>query len=248
MTAGATVEPAIGLPVRSVDLDQEGPTKHTKKKDARAEAHIVVDSTEPLLESQKSLGATADANALVIEYLSEGIIDAIRARAGWLLFFFCGLVVSAVIIQGFEDVIADDVELSDFMPLLLGHGGNAGSQTVSSVIRALALGEVSHADMPYVLWKEATTGCVVGAALGLGLFAVSLVCNALHPRVGLTVAVALPLVSLWANLLGGLLPFLAVKFGQDPATTSMPFMSTLVDSSGLLIYLFVAKMIAFLAS
>eukprot|EP00898_Chlorokybus_atmophyticus_P004700 jgi/Chlat1/5230/Chrsp33S05079 len=176
-----------------------------------------------------------------LHYRQEGVYESVRARAGWLLVFFLGLMMAAVVIEAFEDVLRKEVELSYFVPLLIGHGGNTGSQSVATVIRALALGHVSPSDLPYVLKKEAITGCSIGALLGFIIFTISMCWGGISHGVGMTVAVALPLVSLWANMLGGLFPLLAVKFGYNPAVTSAPLMTTVVDSSGLVIYFYIAK-------
>eukprot|EP00244_Chara_vulgaris_P009881 TRINITY_DN4338_c0_g1_i1.p1 TRINITY_DN4338_c0_g1~~TRINITY_DN4338_c0_g1_i1.p1 ORF type:complete len:205 (+),score=30.30 TRINITY_DN4338_c0_g1_i1:230-844(+) len=176
-----------------------------------------------------------------LHYRKEGIIDCVKARGGWLLFFFVGLMMAAGVIETFEEVLKKEVELSYFVPLLIGHGGNTGSQSVATVIRALALGQVSPADLPYVLRKEALTGCSIGGILGLLILVVAYLYQGISTRVGITVAVALPLVSLWANVLGGLFPLLAVKFGYNAAVISTPFMTTIVDSTGLVIYFIVAK-------
>eukprot|EP00245_Coleochaete_scutata_P009187 TRINITY_DN2967_c0_g1_i1.p1 TRINITY_DN2967_c0_g1~~TRINITY_DN2967_c0_g1_i1.p1 ORF type:complete len:210 (-),score=28.49 TRINITY_DN2967_c0_g1_i1:516-1145(-) len=174
-------------------------------------------------------------------YKREGVYESVKTRGGWLLVFFVGLIMAAVVIEAFEDVLRHEVELSYFVPLLIGHGGNTGSQSVATVIRALALGHVSPADLPFVLRKEAITGCSIGGFLGVIIFLISLIWNGMSTRVGMTVAVALPVVSLWANALGGLFPLMAVKLGYNPAVTSAPLMTTVVDSSGLIIYFYIAK-------
>eukprot|EP00899_Mesostigma_viride_P008002 jgi/Mesvir1/17202/Mv07620-RA.1 len=182
-----------------------------------------------------------------VHYRAEGVYESVRSRGGWLLVFFVGLMMAAVVIEAFEDVLRKEVELSYFVPLLIGHGGNTGSQAVATIIRASALGHVSPSDMIYVVRKEAATGCSIGAMLGLIIFCISFVWGGISPRVGLTVAVALPLVSLWANCLGAFFPLAAVKFGYNPAVTSAPLMTTIVDSSGLMIYFYVARWILHLS-
>ena len=104
------------------------------------------------------------------------------------------------------------MELSYFVPLLIGHGGNTGSQSVSTVIRALALGQVSVRDVSFVVAKEGLAGSITGAALGTAIFAISLMWDGMSPGVGLCVAVSLPIVSLWANVLGATLPLAASDF------------------------------------
>ena len=140
-----------------------------------------------------------------------------------------------------RQVLRKEVELSYFVPLLIGHGGNTGSQSVSTVIRALALGQVSVRDVSFVVAKEGLAGSIMGAALGTAIFAISLMWDGMSPGVGLCVAVSLPIVSLWANVLGAILPLAAASMGYNPAVTSAPLMTTIVDSSGLIIYFLIAK-------
>jgi Mg/Co/Ni transporter MgtE len=192
---------------------------------------VDLEKGDKFLEAEKDL----------LHYKRESVLESVKSRGGWLLVFFLGLMMAAVVIEAFEDVLRSEVELSYFVPLLIGHGGNTGSQSVATVIRALALGHVTPADLPYVLRKEAITGCGIGGILGLIIFLVSLLWKGISTPVGMTVAVALPLVSLWANLLGGLFPLMAVRLGYNPAVTSAPLMTTVVDSSGLIIYFYIAK-------
>lgn len=168
-------------------------------------------------------------------YKRESILEAIHDRGKWLLAFFIGLLLAAAVVERFEHILREQVELSYFVPLLIGHGGNTGSQSVSTVIRALALDQIRAKDAFAVLWKESTAGAIMGLLLGCALFLISFVGN-VAPSVAITVMVALPLVSLWANFLGGLFPLLAVRFGLNPATCSAPLMTTIVDASGLMIY------------
>jgi len=175
------------------------------------------------------------------DYRKEGIMETVKARWGWLAFFFAGLIIAAVVVEAFEDVLKKEVELSYFVPLLIGHGGNTGSQSVATVIRALAMKQVSTADLLVVVAKEASAGIIMGSILGAFIFLLSFVWSGISPAVGLTVGIALPVVSLWANALGGVLPILASRFGQNPAVTSAPLMTTIVDSSGLIIYFYIAK-------
>ena len=177
------------------------------------------------------------------DYMKEGVIKTVKQRGGWLLVFFFGLILAAVVVERFEAVLKEEVELSYFVPLLIGHGGNTGSQSVATVIRAIALGHVTPRNLFFVLRKEIVAGFIMGCALGILIFCMSIVWEGFSPQVGLTVAVSLPVVSLWANMLGGLFPLAAVWFGYNPAVTSAPLMTTVVDSSGLVIYFLIAKWI-----
>ena len=179
----------------------------------------------------------------VVSYREEGVFECVRARIGWLGIFFAGLMLAAFVVEAFEDVLRHEVELSYFVPLLIGHGGNTGSQAVSTVIRALALKHVRPRDALLVAAKESAAGALMGVVLGLLIFLLSAVWSGISQSVGVVVAVALPLVSLWSNLLGGLLPLLAAAMGRNPAVTAAPLMTTIVDSTGLVIYFLVAKVV-----
>uniref|UniRef100_A0A7S3FI68 SLC41A/MgtE integral membrane domain-containing protein n=1 Tax=Haptolina ericina TaxID=156174 RepID=A0A7S3FI68_9EUKA len=137
-----------------------------------------------------------------------------------------------------------NVELAHFVPLIIGQGGNAGTQAVSSVIRALAGKEIdprSHATSTRVLVKESVVGALCGLVLGVSVLGVGLLFRIVSVHVGVVVAISLPLVSLWANFLGAVFPLIAARFNQNPALTSAPLMTTIIDSTGLLIYFYVAQ-------
>lgn len=175
------------------------------------------------------------------DYGRESIVDIARTRTGWLVAFCVGLLLAALVVEQFEDVLEQHVELSFFVPLIMGHGGNTGSQSVTTVIRALALKQISNKDMARVVLKEAGAGCMMGAVLGLAILGFSCLWPAISTPVGATVAIALPLVSLWANGLGAFFTLLADRLRFDPAVTSVPLVTTIVDSTGLVLYFYVAK-------
>jgi Mg/Co/Ni transporter MgtE len=114
---------------------------------------------------------------------------------------------------------------------------------VATVIRAIALNQVSFGELCKVASKEALSGALMGGVLGLGIIATTFVYDGFSFGVAITVAISLPVVSLWANFLGAVLPLIAMKLGQSPAVTSAPLMTTIVDSTGLMIYFLCAKMV-----
>lgn len=181
---------------------------------------------------------------LVGDYRKESVVKILKSRIGWLSAFFLGLILAAVVVERFEELLTHEVELSYFVPLLIGHGGNTGSQSVATVIRAIALKQIkpeNTREVLQVLFKEAVSGFIMGGFLGMLVFVLSLVWEGISPLIGLVVAISLPLVSVWANVLGAGLPLFAVKLGFNPAVTSAPLMTTIVDSSGLVIYFLVAQ-------
>lgn len=129
------------------------------------------------------------------------------------------------------------------MPLLIGHGGNTGSQANATAIKALALGQVKPADHALVVRREALAGGAMGAVLGATVYAASFVWVSLPRAVALTVAVSLPIVSMWSNALGGGVPLAMAAAGFNPAVSSAPLVTTVIDASGLAIYLSLAKVI-----
>lgn len=175
-----------------------------------------------------------------IEYSEESIPQATRARLGWLALFLVGLWGAAFVVNSFDEMVQKDVELAYFVPLIIGHGGNAGSQSVSSVIRALATKDISAASVRsggHVVVKETAVGALCGFALGGAILCVHELMPALISHdVGVIVAISIPLVSIWANFMGAVLPLLAAHLGSNPALTSAPLMTTIIDASGLVIY------------
>ena len=160
-----------------------------------------------------------------LPYKKEGIIGVMKARGGWLTIFFVGLVLAALVVEQFEHLLQANVELSYFVPLLIGHGGNTGSQSVATVIRAVALRHVGVRDMLHVIFKESAAGFLMGLALGLVIYVIAIYWSGLEVKIGLVVCISMPLVSAWANMLGGLLPLLSVYLGYNPAVTSAPLMT-----------------------
>jgi magnesium transporter len=172
----------------------------------------------------------------------------IRKRGGWLVMLFIGELLTASAMAHFQDEIAKAVILALFVPLIISSGGNAGSQASTLVIRAMALGEVKLRDWFRVMKRELVTGLSLGLILGiLGFVRVVAWEQMFHiygPHsvlIGLTVAISLVGVVLWGSVTGSVLPFLLRRLGFDPASASTPFVATLVDVTGLVIYFSVAS-------
>jgi magnesium transporter len=175
-------------------------------------------------------------------YFSLPVLTLARKRIGWLLVLFLTATLTGSVMRLFEGELQELVALSFFIPLLIGTGGNSGSQTTNTIVRALAVGEAHVSDVWRLLWREMRTGML----LGLAMAAVGVV-RALTwgstPALALTVAVSLFALVIWANSMGALLPPLAARLKIDPAVISGPVMSTLVDAIGLLIYFTLAGLI-----
>jgi magnesium transporter len=181
--------------------------------------------------------------ALDEPYLSTSMLAMVRKRASWLVILFIGEMFTATAMGYFEDEIARAVVLALFVPLIISSGGNSGSQAATLIIRALALGEVRLHDWRYVLRRELLAGFLLGGILGAIGFVRIAAWNAVSHMYGeywllvaLTVASSLVGVVVWGTLTGSMLPFLLKRLGFDPATSSAPFVATLVDVTGLIIY------------
>jgi len=202
---------------------------------------------EEATEDMQKLGAVA---ALDEPYLQISLPRMIKKRAGWLAALFLGEMLTATAMGNFEAEIARAVVLALFVPLIISSGGNSGSQATTLVIRAMALGELRLRDWWRVIEREVVTG------LGLGLILASIGMvrillwqwwfNAYGDHyflVALTVALSLVGVVLWGSVAGSILPFVLRSFGFDPASASAPFVATLVDVTGLIIYFTIAAVV-----
>lgn len=198
-------------------------------------------------EDIQKIGGT---EALDAPYLHVRFPKMVRSRAGWLTILFIGEMFTATAMGYFEDEIARAVVLALFLPLIISSGGNSGSQATTLVIRAMALGELRLRDWWRVIYREASVGIALGAILGaIGLARIFLwqaawkSYGAHYAVIGLTVACSLVGVVLFGTLTGSMLPFVLRRFGLDPASASAPFVATLVDVTGLVIYFTIASVI-----
>jgi len=178
------------------------------------------------------------------------LLRMVRKRAGWLIILFLGEMLTASAMGYYEGEIAKAVVLALFLPLIISSGGNSGSQASTLIIRAMALGEVTLRDWFRVMRKEIMAGLLLGCVLGLiGFMRVAVwsqfsnIYGPHWPLVALTVGFALVGVVLWGSLSGSMLPFILRRVGADPATSSAPFVATLVDVTGLIIYFSIALLI-----
>ena len=188
--------------------------------------------------------------ALDAPYLKVAFGRMVRKRAGWLAALFLGEMLTATAMAFFQDEIAKAVILALFVPLIISSGGNSGSQASTLVIRAMALGEVTLRDWWRVIRREIATGLVLGVVLGaIGFLRITLwhtitgIYGAHYLLIAITVFGSLIGVVTFGTLAGSLLPFILRKLGFDPASASAPFVATLVDVTGLIIYFTVASVI-----
>lgn len=183
-------------------------------------------------------GVSKDAEADDESYWQGRIGEAVRRRIGWLLMLFLAGTITRYVIHAFHwmDDRFPHLEFEAFVPLLIGTGGNAGSQTVGTIIRGLALGEIQPGDAPRVVMKEAITGILLGLLLGFLGFGFTWLVLGKGATFGLVIGFSLLGICVWANVIGALVPVLARKFQIDPALVSAPLISTLVDATGLCIF------------
>jgi magnesium transporter len=201
-------------------------------------------------EATKTLQRFGGLEALDEPYLEMPFRAMIRRRASWLVVLFLGEMLTATAMAFFEKEIQRAVVLALFVPLIISSGGNSGSQAATLVIRALALGEVSLGQWWRVMGREIWSGLVLGTILGaigfLRIAAWSQFTDLYGPHwllVAVTVAVTLVGIVLWGTLAGSMLPLLLRRLGFDPAASSAPFVATLVDVTGLVLYFSVAAVI-----
>jgi len=201
-------------------------------------------------EATEDIQKIGGSEALDEPYMEIALPRMVRKRATWLVILFLSEMLTATAMGRFENEIAKAVVLSIFVPLVISSGGNSGSQASTLIIRAMALGEVRLRDWWRVMRREIVSGLSLGAILGvIGFIRISTWALLFHSYgqywalLALTVGTALVGIVLWGSLAGSMLPFLLRRIGIDPATSSAPFVATLVDVSGLIIYFTAAGLI-----
>ena len=202
-------------------------------------------------ESTSEIQKIGGSEALEEPYTTIPFVSLIRKRAGWLVILFFGEMLTATAMGHFEGEIKAAVVLALFIPLIISSGGNSGSQASSIIIRAMALGEIGFRDWWYVMRKEIFSGLLLGTILGLVGFLRILLWQKLNIHdygehwilVASTILFALIGVVMWGTISGSMLPLIMKKLGADPAASSAPFVATLVDVTGIIIYFSVAFII-----
>jgi magnesium transporter len=201
-------------------------------------------------EATEDIQKLGGSEALDAPYLTIRFPHMIRKRAPWLVVLFLSEMLTATAMGFFADEIARAVVLALFVPLIISSGGNSGSQATTIVIRAMALGEVALRDWWQVMRREVFSGLTLGIILGtIGFLRIAVWSTAFHlygphwPLIGLTIFFSLIGVVMWGTLSGSMLPFALRRVGLDPAAASAPFVATLVDVTGLIIYFTVAFLI-----
>jgi magnesium transporter len=175
-------------------------------------------------------------------YLTAPLTQIFRKRVVWLMVLFLAGTYTSAVLQLFSDTLSRVVALSFFIPLLIGTGGNVGSQIVTTVVRAMAVGDVTLRDVWRVLQREVIVGLCIGIVMAAAIFVRSET-MAVDSTIGLVVAMAAIVIVIWSASVSAVLPLLLRRMRIDPAVVSAPLITTLVDGTGLLLYLSLARVI-----
>lgn len=201
-------------------------------------------------ESTEDFQKFGGTEGLDLSYTKTNLFEMVKKRAGWLIILFLGEMLTASALSHFDEEISKAVVLALFLPLVISSGGNSGSQAASLIIRAMAIGELKLKNWWYVMRKELLSGVLLGSILGI----IGFIRIVFWQQVGLynygeywlwialCVAVSLVFIVLWGTLSGSMIPFILKSIRLDPATASAPFVATLVDVTGLIIYFTTASM------
>lgn len=204
---------------------------------------LTVDDAMEILEDEETEDAyrSSGQEPLNEPYLTATVFTLARKRGLWLIVLIIAAFLTINVMEVFESTLEKVVVLGIFVPMIIGTGGNAGSQAASSVVRALAIDEVRPRDVLRVIWREVRVGFLLGVFLGALIFPI--VALLYYPQVAATISLAIVCICSWACVVGGMLPLVAKKLGVDPAVFSTPVVSTLVDATGLIIYFTIAGVI-----
>ena len=176
-------------------------------------------------------------------YIKTSVFETWRKRVPWLLFLMVSATFTSVIISSYEDALAANLVLSSFIPMLMDTGGNSGSQSSTTIIRGLSLGEIRFIDVPRVIFKESAVAILCGLTLAVTNFVKLMLVDHVAMMVAAVVCLTLFVVVLVSNVVGGLLPILAKRLGFDPTVMASPLITTIVDAVALMIYFNIAKLL-----
>lgn len=193
-------------------------------------------------EATEDIERLGGSQPLNLPYRLASVPLLVRKRVGWLMLLFIAQGYTGTVLRNFEGELAAVVALSFFIPLLIGTGGNVGSQTVTLVVRAMALGEVAMRDMAWLVFKELRVGLVMGLVMGVAAIGQSWFLG-VSSDIATAVSIAVIAICVWAATVAAALPLILRRVGVDPAVVSAPLISTLVDGTGLIIYFEIARLV-----
>jgi magnesium transporter len=191
-------------------------------------------------EATEDIERLGGSQPLNLPYRFASVPLLVRKRVGWLLLLFVAQGYTGTVLQNFEGELAAVVALSFFIPLLIGTGGNVGSQTVTLVVRAMALGEVAMRDLAWLVFKELRVGLIMGLVMGVAAIGQAWFLG-VSSDIATAVSIAVVAICTWAAIVAAALPLILRRLGVDPAVVSAPLISTLVDGTGLIIYFEIAR-------
>ncbi|MBO2901103.1 magnesium transporter [Aeromonas dhakensis] len=194
------------------------------------------------LESTEDAEMQGGSSPLDTPYLQATPWQLWRKRVGWLLILFVAEAYTGTVLRAFEEQLEAAIALAFFIPLLIGTGGNSGTQITTTIVRAMAVGEVSLRNLGTVLKKEISTGLLISAAIALAAW-VRAWSLGVGSQIGMVVTLTIIAIVLWSATVASVIPMVLRRFRIDPAVVSAPFIATLVDGTGLIIYFEIAKLL-----
>ncbi len=251
-----TIESIMGTDILTIPVsaDQEEVAEMVSKYDfvaipvvdeeMRLLGVVTVDDVLDIIEEEatEDIQRLGGSEPLAQPYFSASVLQVVGKRLVWLIPLFAASLATDAVVQNHEALLAAFVSLTIFIPVVSGTAGNAGSQTVATIIRAIAVGEVRLVDIGRTLSREVTIGLVLGLVLGLAGFVRAFLFDS-DPGVPLVLALTLLLVVIWANTVATLVPLITERLKIDPAVVSAPMITTIVDATGLFIYFTLARLI-----
>lgn len=205
---------------------------------------ITEDDVADVLEAEttEDIERLGGSQPLNVPYRLSSVSLLVRKRIGWLLLLFVAEAYTGTVLRNFETELADVVALSFFIPLLIGTGGNIGSQTVTLIVRAMALNEVAFRDVAWICFKELRVGLILGAIMAVIAFGRAALLG-VGTDIGAVVSLTILAICLWSATVAAVLPLTLRRLRIDPAVVSAPLITTLVDGTGLIIYFEIAKFV-----
>jgi magnesium transporter len=202
---------------------------------------FTVDDAMRVLEAEESedIARAGATEPLRRPYLTTTVMEIVRSRIVWLLVLIAAATLTVNVLEYFEDTLAEVVALALFVPLLIGTAGNTGAQAATTVVRAMAVGDVRFRELPRVVGRESLVGMLLGTSLAVvGFIPASIVAGS---DIAIVLALALIVVCTLATTAGAFTPMIAKRVGLDPAVVSAPFITTFVDATGLVVYFLIAR-------
>ncbi|MCB8985631.1 MAG: magnesium transporter [Ardenticatenaceae bacterium] len=215
-------------------------------EDGRFLGAVTVDDVLDIVEEEatEDIQRLGGSEPLDQPYFAVSVLQVVKKRIGWLLLLFIAATLTGSVIKLFENELNIVISLSLFIPLIIGTGGNAGSQTVATIIRAITLDEVRLSNIWQAVRREVSVGLILGAVMAVAGYIRAIIwVFDTDPNVAFVVALTLPVVVIWAITVATIIPILADRFKIDPTVISGPMITTIVDATGLLIYFLLARVI-----